>query len=481
MKAVLIATDYIKTATNEYKVLEINTQAGIIADMNLLDWTGITNFIQSNSFENVHCILPHYDKRFSVKLNEICNSIGGITFQSYETGDSSITVPYIEDNDNTLIIRLSYDTTAIIDDEYAKDNYNFLRAVGEQSFNPKTYIPNIVDDFSNIEDFSYTLDVPNFIIKKRYPNYDKNLHPRLYKIQNLAELNTLKAEVEQDTEFLQEVIDSEIILGKRTIVRGIDIIYGADLTVISMGGYKVSSFISEDIWENTFDATGKLANKDRPKYITYYTNPNELATYIYDADQLVLMADGSRKEFSQLETGDTVKSISVATLPLDETEYKVSEWTGSHTEFIENFEVSQTAVVVKTTKTQNTLFIRITLDNTIEWDDLPGTEILIREDDVIRFKLVNELEIGDVMELFSTETETIVSKTITNLEITFKENVEVGTIDVEPIDLFLPLVSNVYAIIQHNACNSTFCKQYGLDCANYYKCTNCTKLQCPTK
>jgi hypothetical protein len=193
------------------------------------------------------------------------------------------------------------------------------------------------------------------------------------------------------------------------------------------------------------------------------------------------MADNSRKEFSQLETGDTVKSISLSTLPLDETEYKVSEWTGSHTEFIENFEVSQTAVVVKTTKTQNTFFIRITLDGTIEWDDLPGTEILIREDDVIRFKMVNELEIGDVMELYSTETETIVSKTITNLEITFKENVEVGTIDVEPIDLFLPLVSNVYAIIQHNACNSTFCKQYGQDCTAYYKCTNCTKIQCPTK
>jgi hypothetical protein len=193
------------------------------------------------------------------------------------------------------------------------------------------------------------------------------------------------------------------------------------------------------------------------------------------------MADGSRKEFSQLETGDNVKSISLATLPLDETEYKVSEWTGSHTEFIENFEVSQTAVVVKTTKTQNTFFIRITLDDTIEWDDLPGTEILIREDDVIRFKTVNELEVGDVMELFSTETETIVSKAVTNLEITFKENTDIGTIDVEPLDLFLPLVTNTFAIIQHNACNSGFCKQYGYDCNFFFKCTDCSPSQCPVK
>jgi hypothetical protein len=481
MKAVLIATDYIKTITNEYKVLEINTNSSILGEMNNLDWTGLTNFIQTNSFANVHCIIPAFDKRFSNKLNEICDTIGGIQYQSYETGDSSITVPYIEDNDNTLILRLSYDTTAVVDDEYCKDMYGFLNAIKEQTFKPKTFIPNIIDDFSNIEDFSYTLDTPNFIIKKRYPNYDKNLYPKLYKIQNLQELNTLKTQVELDTEFLQEFVDSEILLGKRTIIRGIDIIYGADLNTISMGGYKVSNCIMESIWENTFNETGLLASKDRPKYLTYHTNISDRSAYIYDADQEVLMADGTRKVFSQLEVGDSVKSISISTLPLDETEYKVSEWTGSHTEFIANFAVSETAVVVKTTQTQNTFFIRITLDDSITWDDLPSTEILIREEDIIRFTTINKLQIGDVMELFSTETETIVSKTITNLEITFKENTDVGTIDVEPLDLFLPLVTNQFAIIQHNACNVNFCRQYAYDCNQYYKCTNCSPGQCIPK
>jgi hypothetical protein len=481
MKAVLIATDYIKTPTNEIKVLEINTNSVILADVNNLDWTGITNFIQSNAFTNVHCIAPTYDKSFSNKLNDICNSIGGIQFQAYETGDSSITVPYIEDNDNSLILRLSYDTTAIVDDEYAKDMYGLLRAIEEQTFKPKTYIPNVVDDFENLPDFSYTLDTPNFIIKKRYPNYDKNLYPKLYKIENLAALNALKLEVTEDMEFLQEFIDSEILLGKRTIIRGIDIIYGSDLNTIPMGGYKIASSVTENIWENTFDENGKLAGKDRPKYITHYTNASERSAYIYDGDQEVLMADGSRKQFTQLEVGDSVKSISIATLPLDETEYKVSEWSGSHTEFIANFAVSETAVVVKTTQTQNTFFIRITLEDSITWDDLPGTEILIREGDVIRFTTVNELQVGDVMELFSTESETVVSKTITNLEVTFKENTDVGTIDVEPLDLFLPLVTNTFAIIQHNACNSSFCRQYSNDCNYYYKCTDCNASQCFAK
>lgn len=478
MKAVLISTDYIKTSTGEYKVLEINTNTRIVAEMAELDWSNLTTFIQTSGFTNVHCIIPHYDKGFATKLSEICDTIGGITFLSHETSDNSITVPYIEDNETTFILRVSYDTTAVIDDEYCRDKYSFLRTLADETYKPKTYIPNISDDFSGIEEFTYTMDLPNFIVKKRYPNYDRTDFPKLYKIQNLTELNTLKMTVNDDTEFLQEFTNSEIISNKRTIVRSIDIIYGSNLDVINMGGYKILHTITENIWDNTFDETGLLARKDRPKYITYYSNLSDRSSYIYDEDQEVLMADGSRKSFANLEVNDSVKSINVASLPLDETEYKVEEWTGSHTDFIANFAVSQTAIVVKTSKSTSDLFIRITLEDGTTWDDLPATEILIRNADIIRFKRVNNLEIGDVLELFSTETETIVNKTVTNLEILFKENQVVGTMDVEPLDLFLPLVTNSFAIVQHNACNVNFCSQFGNQCYNYGKCGNCGYYQC---
>ena len=159
MKAVLIATDYIKTSTGEYKVLEINTNTKFVADITHIDWSNITTFIQTNGFTNVHCIIPHYDKRFATKLGEICTTIGGITFLSHETSDNSITVPYIEDNETTFILRVSYDTTAIVDDEYCRDNYSLLRAINELTTKPKTYIPNISDDFENLSEFNYTLDL----------------------------------------------------------------------------------------------------------------------------------------------------------------------------------------------------------------------------------------------------------------------------------------------------------------------------------
>lgn len=479
MKAVLIATDYIKTESGEYKVLEINTNTRLVVNMEELDWTGISNFIQTNGFQNVHCIIPIFDKAFAIKLKDICeNVIGGVTFQSYETGENSITVPYIEDNETTLILRISYDTTAIIDDEYCRDNYSLLRAFKNQPFKPKTYIPGIMDDFENLSEFNYTDNIPNFIIKKRYPNYDRKEFPTLYKVQNLTELNNLKTLVNTDSEFLQEFTNSEIIGNKRNIVRSIDIIYGPELNIINMGGFKVLHSITETIWENTFEPNGKLFKKDRPKYITYYVHPLDRSAYIYDEDQEVLMADGTRKMFMELSDGDMVKSLDIASLPLDETTYKVEDWTGSHSDFVNNLNVSQTTIIVKTSTSTSDLFIRITLDDNTTWDDLPATEILVRKDDVIRFKRVNSLEVGDVLELFDVNTQTITNKTITNLDIIFKENERIGTMDVEPLDLFLPLVANSYAIIQHNLCNALFCSQFGAACYNYGKCGNCSAIQC---
>ena len=72
----------------------------------------------------------------------------------------------------------------------------------------------------------------------------------------------------------------------------------------------------------------------------------------------------------------------------------------------------------------------------------------------------------------------LLDESITELEILFKENEVVGTMDVEPLDLFLPLVTNSFAIVQHNACNANFCSNFGGQCYNYGKCGDCGYYQC---
>jgi hypothetical protein len=482
MKAVLLATDYIKTSTGEIKVLETNTNIAVATDdVSKLNWSELKTFIQSNNFTNVHLIANRTTTNFNVVFQNMVQTELGLNYIFNETTTDSITVPYIEDSVDTFILRLSYDTTAIIDDEYCKDMYSFLRAIKDLEYTPKTYIPNIHDDFSELSELNYTDDIPNFIVKSRLPNYDKNTLPKLYKVTSLTQLNELKDTIDTDNQFLQEFVNCVTINNKSNIIRGIDIIYGSNLDTISMGGFKVLHNISENVWANTYDETGLLAKKDRAKYITYFRTNGGRFDYIFDVDQEVLMADGSTRTFANLNEDDMVKSISFSQLSLDENSYDVDTWNSSHSDFLTDFSLSETKVIgIASSPLVDDIFIKITLDDNTTWDDLPRTQILVKElsTDVIKFKTINNLQIGDVLELYSITTETIVNKIVTGLEIIFKENQIVGSINTEPNDLFLPLISNTYTLIQHNGCLIPFCQVGVPQCYSFPKCPTCSNAQC---
>lgn len=480
MKAVLIATDLIKEVNGDLKVLETNTNAFLSNIWSLYDFSALTSFIQSNNFTTIKVIVSNTSKPFSLKMKEICDSIG-VTHMEYVVSNESITIPDVEDDDSSLTIRVAYDTTAIIDDEYCKDKFALQKLVHDQSFGAKTYIPVemngvVIDDFANESEFNYTDNVPNFIVKCRYPNYDREVYPKLFKIQNLTELNNLKSSVTGDY-YLQEFVQSGLVNGRRNIVRSIDLLYGSNLDVLNIGGYISTHQIEESIWENTFDETGLLAKKDRPKYITHtLTHRNSEAEYIYDVDQDIAMADGSRKTFSSLVLGDSVKTLHIEGLDINETTYDLDTWSTSYSDFVQNLSVTNTSVVVtRESEPVSKLFIRLTLNDGTEWDDTKQSPLLVKDGDVIKFKRVNYMEIGDTIIIYNFETSEIELKTVENIEIVFKENMVLGSLDVEPIDLYLPFVGGDIAVIQHNLCRP-FCLTNA--CANYNNCSNCTTFQC---
>lgn len=480
MKSVLIASDLIKDSNGNIKVIETNTNISISINWDLYDFANLQSFIQSNNFTEVNIIVPQVDKPFSGKVKEICDSIG-VTYVEHITIKGSITVPFIEDNESTLIIRLSYDTTAVVDDHYCRDKFALQKVIHDQSFGAKTYIPIevdgvTIDDFTDAEDFVYTDDVPNFIVKSRYPNYDKEIYPKLYKVENLTQLNALKSTIESDY-YLQEFIQSELIDGRRNIIRSVDLLYGSNLDVLNIGGYNVLNQIEETIWENTWDEDNMLAKKDRPKYITH-TSPHEDAEheYVYDVDQEVAMSDGSRKTFYSLVLGDSVKSLHIDGLDLDESIYELDTWTGSYSDFITNMSIITSAVVAtKESQPVSQLFIKLTMDDGTEWDDVKRSPLLVKDGDVIKFKKVNDMVVGDVIITYNFELFEIQLKTIQNTEIIFKENQILGSLDVEPVDLYLPFVFANSAVIQHNRC------MYGCAsnaCFDYFACGNCSFYVC---
>ena len=83
--------------------------------------------------------------------------------------------------------------------------------------------------------------------------------------------------------------------------------------------------------------------------------------------------------------------------------------------------------------------------------------------------------IGDTIVTYNFVDEQVELKTISNLEIVFEENQILGSLDVEPIDLYLPFVATDFTIVQHNRCRP-WCNQNG--CNDATDCGDCTWYYC---
>jgi hypothetical protein len=128
-------------------------------------------------------------------INSICTP-NNITFVPHLLEQNSITIPHIDDSNSKLIIRLAYDTTALIDDEYSRDNFAFLKLMHDTDSNsiPKSYIN---DEDLGVDSIGTTLrdngNHPNYCIKKRITPADNKVYPKIYKVNTIEELNNLKS------------------------------------------------------------------------------------------------------------------------------------------------------------------------------------------------------------------------------------------------------------------------------------------------
>jgi hypothetical protein len=272
MRAVIIGTDFMKDIDGSFKAIETNTniQLGVQFLLNF-DSGSFESFVESNNFSKINligntgqCVIKvdgAYDYDYesflvyhSASLNEVSSSFvdkisldtylknyctgSGILFEKISTDINAVTIPFIEDNDETLTIRLSYDTTALIDDTYSRDNWEFLKLMYDTDPNsiPKCYIN---DSELGIDSIGIVLrdngNHPNYCVKKRVTPSDNKVYPKLYKINSIEELEVLKSGLEVD-EYIQEFIynTDDLLDNRAKYYRSIDLLYGSDLDIINL-------------------------------------------------------------------------------------------------------------------------------------------------------------------------------------------------------------------------------------------------------
>lgn len=500
MKAVIIGTDFMRDTNGSFKVIETNTNIGMdVSIENYIDSVSFTNFVLDNSFEEIHLIysipnviLNHIEENhdpidmnlFTEFLSKSICEPNEITFTEHRLEENSVTIPFIEDSETKLIIRVSYDATALIDDVYSRDNFSFLKLMYDANPNsiPKTYINDLEFAIDSIgEELKDNGNHPNYCIKKRITPADNKVYPKLYKVNSIENLDILKSELEVD-EYIQEYIynSNELINNKTFHYRSVDLLYGTDLNLLNLYVYEKTNILP--IVDNCdFDDDEKVQIWDRPRYVSKVLNGTNEISVRLDADETtkIVMSDNTITTADNLNVNDSVKSF--ASSIIDESSFlKSNQWTASFNDILQSINVTSSVVVEKDVFDYYGPIINLELTDGIKFSDVPHATIFkvvetptadTIETNVI-FSNYSQLAVGDTLILVDNETNTIETKTIENIKYSF-ESLTAYRINVEESDLFLSMEEtenqSKYAILTHN---------YNYDCRLFYCpelviCYNC--------
>ncbi len=499
MRAVIIGTDFMRDTDGSFKTIETNTGIGLeVAVEKHIDSGSLTNFIVNNNFEEVHFIyslsnilvteldnpediidISQPIEMTGVNLSSFISSSicapNNIQYTQHTVDVDSVTIPFIEDSDNKLIIRVSYDTTALIDDTYARDNWEFLKLMYDTNPNsiPKCYIN---DEELGIDSIGTILrdngNHPNYCIKKRITPSDNKVYPILYKINTLEELEQIKSNLEVD-EYVQEYIynTDELLYNKTFHYRSVDLVYGPELNSLNLYTYQKTNVLP--IVENCdFDFNNKVQLWDRARYISKIINGTGDVSVKLDADETtkVVMMDNTIKTANNLNINDKVKSISgvSGSIEID------TQNSASLSDVLENYFVTSSTLITKDVFDYYGPIVSIELDNGSKFSDVPHGQIFKVEDSYVKLCQYERLKAGDNLILINNENNTMETKTIQNIEYSI-ENFEAYRIDVEPNDLFLSMEEtenqSIYAILTHNynydcqliTCTAGFTPYIGVD------------------
>jgi hypothetical protein len=498
MKAVILGTDLLKDADGNLRIVETNTNVDvhnkIVPD---LDWDAFKQLLIDNSINNLHLIttvgnliVTEKDGRFTTNVNdvsikdkmeEIIADISG-SFTFHQLAKNSITVPFIEDDDNTLIIRTSYDTTAVVDEEYSRDKVNFHRLIQNEAYSPNIYYSSSVDTNLNIDQLTslHTTsdDAPNYIVKTRYPNTNIVEYPKFYKIQSLDNLELLKSSL-SESEYIEEfhTHTDNVINNKMGVIRSLDILYGGTLSCLHLGSYVITSQIQNNAWETEYDSDGLMLQSSRVLWMSKV--PNLLGDgYILDDDTKILNGEGGLQLPSEILENNTVKTIFLPWVPLDDTlidgvpNFQPGVNSGSFLDDINTFTTGSTIVEEIKGVQREALMIKVTLENGLSYEDMPGSTMIIEEFDTLRttYALTNTFRINDSIVFYDYINNTLTKSKIVDLEIVYVNRM-VYDVNVEQSDVFLPVLDETLglAFIQHNPCYG-WCSFYS--CGTWY-CNSC--------
>jgi hypothetical protein len=388
----------------------------------------------------------------------------GYDYTFVQVSAGSITVPSVDDADDTLIIRISYDTTALVDDLYARDMFEFHNLIKDETFaSPVTFNTGEEDNIDSIT-FEPSVDgvAPNYLVKPRVPGYEKGVYPKVYRLDTVEELDALKLTIGEN-EFIQKYEYNEelgTVDNRVSFIRSFDIIYGSNLDVQHLMTYKSINSVSTNNtllrYENELDENKKFNKLATAKWHPSYTLSNSLY-YHFDETDRILMPDLTTKLATELVNGDIVLGINF--------NEEIKKFQSYPVESLETFTTGNASITTLEPNEYDCIFINITAidENETEynWYDGIGNNYLIQKQggDNVQYLSDNSgfIEIGDNVFVFNKTTNSVKSLTITDVFFDVKTltTYKISLVN-EFREFFIELNEDLF-LIQHNAACNAYC------------------------
>lgn len=478
MRTVLLGSDFMYDNDGNLKPIEINTSIGwngydkLESDEEALDLTGLVTFIEENNFTKIEYIgnVESFFTKLSGSISVPC--------EIHRQSQTSITIPNIDDNDETLIIRSAYDTTALVDEQYCKDKINFLNLIKNSSFSHEfAYIDeddNLVNNITTIHDNG---NHPNFLLKAVLPDYDKNIYPKLYKITTQEELDNLLSTITEGY-FLMPYYynDKNIQEDHVSIIRSLNILFPPNLESIHVGSYH--KICENSVYDNAeYDENLELKSEFREQYVT---GTKRVFRPKLDDTDLVEMADGTFKTAADLEVGDLLKTIDIPNPFEVDNRNDLVNYKISFDELVAGTTYSTNAITFKKRINTRAHLVTIKFTDGTDWLDYAASNYLTERDGEIRFLESQQLVAGDkfiLLDTSSPDTVSFIEKTVSSIEGKM-EFFNGWDITVERAHLFLTKESgdssSSYVAVEHNVIS---CYKFDPNCGQCWQtgCGNCGK------
>ena len=339
MKGTFFSADFVTDKDNNYRLIEINTDTGIVeSQAYIFDWTDFIEVLSGSNITDIDVVYK-YDIQHPI-VNHLSASLAEnapfiTSFNEIVVPAESIFPPSPTDAENKFILRMAYDESAILDSEYAKGTLSLLKLFVDAGDSGS--ITNFYHSSSYYGSYN-TLDTELFNGEKLPDLVSKTVieQHKPHKFWKIGHSDS--GSLARYEDFIQTVVTPDDILqqyhispdqvtnGVVSSVRSFCIVYGPELDLCYTAEYEIGSVLELPTGSVTFDDTIVNNLMESKHYYEFATNTIKNTSHGILDTEAILDINSQEVMLKDLVVGDSYLSYYVNGAPNTDDYEVLRQW-----------------------------------------------------------------------------------------------------------------------------------------------------------